>query len=64
VSTVQSITTSRAPHPDVLCDDHSCRECYCPPCPACKGKGELVALNPRGYAVITCPRCGGCGSQI
>jgi len=48
-------------------------ECFCPdgpktaedcapPCERCKGKGELAAINPHGYAVIACPACGGCGA--
>lgn len=54
----------RASHPEGLCDDQNCRQCWLPPCPKCKGKGELVALNPHGMTRYICTACGGCGAQL
>lgn len=59
----QSTPLSRHPS-DQFCDNPACRDCHCAPCPRCKGKGQLAALNPHGYALITCPTCGGCGATL
>lgn len=51
-------------HPEGLCDNQNCRECWLLPCTRCNGIGSLKQLNPVGFDWIVCHKCGGCGAQL